>query len=201
MWLYIIFVNAWQNYWWKKYILCNLLWSQFQFASNVYLPLSPLSRLLIVFFLSANNANENNKQAREVDHSWTADNWQLSTPKKFLTRIVVKFDRLHAVAQEVCHQLCCSLQNKRRKTSMIWFFTARKNIKAGKGSFFKGVLRSKKIKCTNWRFEVVGITVTDEMLNAAFSTWTTTNWKMLKEKRMFRICTQSKKVLVKYNTK
>jgi len=48
--------------------------TQFEFASNVYLPLSPLSRLLIVFFLSANNANENNKQAREMDHSWTADN-------------------------------------------------------------------------------------------------------------------------------
>ena len=28
----------------------------------------------LCFFLSANNAYENNKQAREMDHSWTADN-------------------------------------------------------------------------------------------------------------------------------
>ena len=87
-----------------------------------------------------------------------------------------------------------AVQNKRRKTSTIWFLPQEKTSKQKKGRFCKEVLTSKKIKCTIWSV----ITVTDEMLNAAFSTWTSTNWKRLKEKRIFCIYAQIKADLVKY---
>lgn len=80
------------------------------------------------------------------------------------------------------------------KLQQFDFLPQEKTSKQKKGRFCKEVLTSKKIKCTIWSV----ITVTDEMLNAAFSTWTLTNWKRLKEKRIFCIYAQIKADLVKY---